>query len=49
MDVRAINELVKNESEFVDNLMHEVSKVIVGQHEMVEGVVIGLRSAGEAA
>ncbi len=45
-DVRAINEMVKAESGFVDDLMHEVKKVIVGQTEMVEGVVIGLLTGG---
>ncbi len=45
-DVRAINEMVKAESEFVDDLMHEVNKVIVGQSEMVERVLLGLLTGG---
>ncbi|MCP4679203.1 MAG: MoxR family ATPase [Deltaproteobacteria bacterium] len=45
-DVRAINEMVKSESEFVDDLMHEVNKVIVGQSEMVERVLLGLLTGG---
>jgi len=45
-DVRAINEMVKAESGFVDDLVHEVSKVIVGQTEMVERVMIGLLTGG---
>ncbi|MDJ0765565.1 MAG: MoxR family ATPase [Myxococcota bacterium] len=45
-DVRAINEMVKAESGFVSDLTHEVSKVIVGQSEMVERVLIGLLTGG---
>jgi MoxR-like ATPase len=45
-DVKAINEMVKAESGFVDNLTHEISKVIVGQTEMVERVMIGLLTGG---
>jgi MoxR-like ATPase len=45
-DVRAINEMVKTESAFVDDLMHEIGKVIVGQSEMVERVMIGLLTGG---
>jgi len=45
-DVRALNEMVKAESDFVDGLMHELSKVIVGQVEMVERVLIGLLAGG---
>ncbi len=45
-DVRAVNEMVKAESGFIDDLMHEVNKVIVGQTEMVERVLIGLLTGG---
>jgi MoxR-like ATPase len=45
-DVKALNEMVKAESGFVDELTHEVSKVIVGQTEMVERVMIGLLTGG---
>ena len=45
-DVRALNEMVKAESGFVDDLIHEVSKVIVAQSEMVERVLIGLLTGG---
>jgi len=45
-DVRALNEMVKAESAFVDDLTHEISKVIVGQSEMVERVLIGLLTGG---
>jgi MoxR-like ATPase len=45
-DVKALNEMVKVESGFVDDLMHEMGKVIVGQGEMVERVLIGLLTGG---
>ncbi|MFO8073617.1 MAG: MoxR family ATPase [Armatimonadota bacterium] len=45
-DVRAINEMVKEESGFVDEIMHEMGKVIVGQTGMVERVLIGLLTGG---
>ena len=46
MDVRAINELVQRESAFVDPILHEVRKVIVGQEEMIERILIGLLTGG---
>jgi MoxR-like ATPase len=45
-DVRALNELVAKESAFVERLMTEVSKVIVGQTYMIERVLIGLLTGG---
>jgi MoxR-like ATPase len=45
-DVRALNEMVKAESGFVDDLMHEISKVIVGQTEMIERILIGMLTGG---
>jgi len=45
-DVRVINELVERESAFVDAILHEVSKVIVGQSTMVERLLIGLLTGG---
>jgi MoxR-like ATPase len=45
-DVKALNEMVKAESAFVDDLTHEIAKVIVGQNEMVERVLIGLLTGG---
>src|SRR5262245_28834725 len=41
-DVRALNELVAKESAFVEKLVSEVSKVIVGQSYMIERILIGL-------
>jgi MoxR-like ATPase len=45
-DVRAINEMVQRESAFIDPILHEVRKVIVGQEEMVERILIGLLTGG---
>jgi len=45
-DVRLLNEMVQRESAFVDRLLHEVKKVIVGQQAMVERILIGLLTGG---
>jgi MoxR-like ATPase len=45
-DVRALNELVAKESVFVDRLLNEVGKVIVGQTYMVERILVGLLTGG---
>ena len=45
-DVRALNELVAKESTFVDKLLAEVGKVIVGQTYMIERILIGLLTGG---
>ena len=45
-DILALNEIVKEESQFVDRVMEEVSKVIVGQREMLEGILMGLLAGG---
>ena len=46
MDVRALNELVAKESAFVDDLLAEIGKVIVGQSYMIERILIGLLTGG---
>ena len=46
MDVRVINEMVQQQSAFVDNLTAEVGKVIVGQKAMVDRILIGLLTGG---
>jgi MoxR-like ATPase len=45
-DVKAINALVEAESGFIDNIVAEVGKVIVGQRYMVERMLIGLLCNG---
>ena len=45
-DVRVINELVRQESTFLDEVFNEVDKVIVGQRVMVERTLLGLLTGG---
>src|SRR5271169_63928 len=45
-DIRALNEMVAKESAFVDTLIAETSKVIVGQKQMLERLLIGLLADG---
>jgi MoxR-like ATPase len=45
-DIKALNELIEKESAFVDMLLMEIGKVIVGQKYMVERLLIGLLSNG---
>jgi MoxR-like ATPase len=45
-DIRAINEMIQQESYFVDLLKMEMDKVIVGQKYMVERLLIGLLADG---
>ncbi len=45
-DVRAISELVEQESVFVEKIQQEVRKVIVGQAEMVDRILVGLLTGG---
>ena len=46
MDIKAINEKIEKESAFVDLLTLEINKVIVGQKEMIERLIIGLLGRG---
>jgi len=45
-DARELNEIVARESAFVDRILAEVGKVIVGQTYMVERILIGLLTGG---
>jgi len=45
-DIKEINEKIQRESAFVDLMMMELGKVIVGQKYMVERLLIGLLSNG---
>jgi len=45
-DIKAINEKIQRESAFVDALQLEIGKVIVGQKQMVERLMIGLLCNG---
>ncbi len=46
MDIKTINEMIQRESAFVDSLTSEMSKVIVGQKQMVDRLLIGLLCNG---
>jgi MoxR-like ATPase len=46
IDVRAINEKIERESAFIDILTLEMNKVIVGQKQMIESLLIGLIGNG---
>ena len=45
-DVRVMNELVREESAFLEPLMGELEKVIVGQTHMIERLLVGLLTGG---
>ncbi|MCB9192228.1 MAG: AAA family ATPase [Flavobacteriales bacterium] len=46
IDIKQINDLIEKESAFVDLIKIEMNKVIVGQHHMVDSLLIGLLSKG---
>ena len=46
MEITELNEKIKQESAFIDVLLNEIGKVIVGQKDMVERLVIGLLGNG---
>jgi MoxR-like ATPase len=46
LDIAELNEKIKNESAFIDLLLGEISKVIVGQKEMIERLIVGLLGNG---
>lgn len=45
-DLITLNEEIKNDSAFIDLIQNELSKVIVGQKGMAEGLLIGLLADG---
>ena len=46
VDIKSINEKIEKKSAFIDLLMLEINKVIVGQKHMVERLLIGLLGQG---
>ena len=46
VDILALNAAIKQESQFVDRMMKEVGKVVVGQKDMLEGILMGLLTGG---
>ena len=45
-EVRVMNELVREESAFIEPLMDELQKVVVGQSYMIQRILIGLLTGG---
>ena len=45
-DIAAVNERIATESKFVDGLIAEIGKVVVGQRYMIERLLIGLLGEG---
>jgi len=46
LDITALNEKIRKESEFIDVLFTEIGKTIVGQKQMLERLVVGLLGNG---
>ena len=46
VDIKSLNEKIEKESTFVDLLQIELGEVIVGQHQMLERLLIGLLGQG---
>ena len=46
VDIMALNEAIKQESQFVTRALDEVGKVVVGQKEMIESILMGLLTGG---
>ncbi|MBN1271452.1 MAG: AAA family ATPase [Candidatus Aminicenantes bacterium] len=47
-DIQAINDKVQKESAFIEQLLNEIGRVIVGQKYMIERLIIALFSNGHA-
>jgi MoxR-like ATPase len=46
VDILALNEAIKQDSQFVERAFLEVNKVVVGQREMLEGILMGMLTGG---
>lgn len=46
MDIQALGESIAKESAFTDILKNEIGKAIIGQNEMVEGLLLALLTGG---
>jgi MoxR-like ATPase len=45
-DIRSLNDMIRQESQFIDAILAEMGKVVVGQQHMVERLLIGLLTGG---
>jgi MoxR-like ATPase len=48
LELGSLNELIREKSAFLDELTAQMGRVIVGQHKMVEGMLIALLCRGHA-
>jgi MoxR-like ATPase len=46
MDLTTLNNQIKQESQAISRVTTEISKVVIGQKDMVEGILIGLLTGG---
>lgn len=46
IDVLALNAAVKQESQFIEKMKVEMNKAVVGQEEMIDGLLMGLLTGG---
>lgn len=46
LDLATLNASIQKESQFIDKMFVEVSKVVVGQKEMIDGIIMGLLTGG---
>lgn len=46
IDVMVLNQKVKEQNVFITQMMNEMNKVVVGQRDMIEGIVMGLLTGG---
>jgi MoxR-like ATPase len=46
MDINELNERIRSESYFIDEMLQEMHKVVVGQRDMLERLLIGLFANG---
>ena len=46
MDLSTLNQAVKEQSIFVSQMMSEMSKIVVGQKDMIEGITMGMLTGG---
>jgi MoxR-like ATPase len=46
VDILALNAAIKQESQFIEKMMKEINKVVVGQKDMIEGIMMGLLTGG---
>ncbi len=46
VDLLSLNQKIKEQRLFIDAMMNEMSQVVVGQRDMIEGIIMGLLTGG---